>query len=320
MTSIGEYAFSYCGLAAVYITDVAAWCRINFGDVVANPLYCAKNLYVNGAKAETLEIPEGVQVISSNAFINAECIKRVALPKSVIGIAANAFSGCKNIEKVYYAGSESEWNALPISAGNDSLKNAQIYYNSTLDDYYCRIRVKVSDGGRIYVDRSTAEEGNTVTVTVAPYEGYELDAIYVDGAKIEGNTFVVTGNHEVSAVFTKLPVYGGTQDYRLEGIAVQTMAGERLQELAREKLLVSVSIRHTQGTDGAAVMLAQYDAEGRYQGLVWLTLDEMPLNMALKVTLPVDNSDGKIANLKAFVVGSILSPAPVGSAVSFGDV
>ena len=321
ITRIGYGAFDNCrSPMVVYITDVAAWCRINFDNEKANPLYYAKNLYVNGAKAETLEIPEGVQVISSNAFINAACIGRVALPKSLTGVAANAFSGCKNIERIYYAGSESEWNALPISAGNDSLKNAQIYYNSTLDDYYCRIRVKVSDGGRIYVDRSTAEEGNTVTVTAAPYEGYELDAIYVDGAKIEGNTFVVTGNHEVSAVFTKLPVYGGTQDYRLEGIAVQTMAGERLQELAREKLLVSVSIRHTQGTDGAAVMLAQYDAEGRYQGLVWLTLDEMPLNMALKVTLPVDNSDGKIANLKAFVVGSILSPAPVGSAVSFGDV
>ena len=322
VTSIGTGAFNIWSgkLTSVHITDVAAWCRINFGDVVANPLYCAKNLYVNGAKAETLEIPEGVQVISSNAFINAECIKRVALPKSLTGVAANAFSGCKNIERIYYAGSESEWNALPISAGNDYLKNAQIYYNSTLNDYYCRIRVKVSDGGRIYVDRNTAEEGDTVTVTAVPYAGYELDAIYVDGAKIEGNTFVVTGNHEVSAVFTKLPVYGGTQDYRLEGIAVQTMAGERLQELAREKLLVSVSIRHTQGTDGAAVMLAQYDAEGRYQGLVWLTLDEMPLDMALKVTLPVDNSDGKIVNLKAFAVGSILSPAPVGSAVSFGDV
>ena len=323
VTSIGEEAFKPWlrnRLTSVFITDVAAWCCIDFGDEEANPLYYAKNLYVNGTKAESLEIPEGVQVISSNAFINAECIKRVALPKSLVGIAANAFSGCRNIERVYYAGSESEWNALLISAGNDSLKNAQIYYNSTLDDYYCRIRVKVSDGGRIYVDRNTAEEGNTVTVTAAPYAGYELDAIYVDGAEIEGNTFTVTGNHEVSAAFTKLPAYGGTQDYRLEEITVQTTAGEKLQELAREKLLVSVSVRHMQGTDEATVMLAQYDAEGRYQGLVWLTLDEMPLDMALKVTLPVDNSDGKIVNLKAFVVGSILSPAPVGSAVSFGDV
>ena len=323
VTSIGEEAFKPWlrnRLTSVFITDVAAWCCIDFGDEEANPLYYAKNLYVNGTKAESLEIPEGVQVISSNAFINAECIKRVALPKSLVGIAANAFSGCRNIERVYYAGSESEWNALLISAGNDSLKNAQIYYNSTLDDYYCRIRVKVSDGGRIYVDRNTAEEGNTVTVTAAPYAGYELDAIYVDGAEIEGNTFTVTGNHEVSAAFTKLPAYGGTQDYRLEEITVQTTAGEKLQELAREKLLVSVSVRHMQGTDEATVMLAQYDAEGRYQGLVWLTLDEMPPDMALKVTLPVDNSDGKIVNLKAFVVGSILSPAPVGSAVSFGDV
>ena len=210
VTRIGSGAFLGCdSLVAVYITDVASWCRIDFDTAEANPLYCAKNLYVNGAKAETLEIPEGVQVISSNAFIGAECIKRVALPKSLTGIAANAFSGCKNIESVYYAGSESELNAISISiTGNDALKNAKVYYNTTMDDHCYSIRVKNSDGGSIRVDKDTAKKGDIITVTVVSDAGYELDAIYVDGAKIKGNTFVVTGDHEVSAAFTKKPVYG----------------------------------------------------------------------------------------------------------------
>lgn len=314
-------AFSGCKkLESVYITDVAAWCGITFASNAANPLYYAKNLYLNGAKVETLEIPEGVQVIAKNAFVNATCIQGVAIPKSLVGVAANAFTGCENIAKVYYAGSETEWKDLAISAGNDPLTSAQIFYNATADDYYCRITVKISDGGRIFVDRNMAAEGETVTITTAPYAGYELSALYVDGVAIEGNTFTVTGNHVVSALFTKLPVTGGTQDYRLEGITVQTAEGVKLQELTAGKLLVSVSVRHLQGTEGATILLAQYDAQGRYQGLLWLTLDEMPLDMALKVTLPVDNSDGKIVHLKAFVVDSLLSAVPVGSAVSFGDV
>ena len=321
VTSIGDSAFYKCNkLESVYITDMAAWCGIAFENDYANPLYYAKNLYLNGAKVETLEIPEGVQVIAKNAFVNATCIQGVAIPKSLVGVAANAFTGCSGIAKVYYAGSETEWKDLAISAGNDPLTNAQIFYNATADDYYCRITVKISDGGRIFVDRNTAAAGETVTITTAPYAGYELSALYVDGTAIEGNSFPVTGNHVVSARFTKLPVTGGTQDYRMEGITVQTAEGEKLQELTAGKLLVSVSVRHLQGTEGATILLAQYDAQGRYQGLLWLTLDEMPLDMALKVTLPVDNSDGKIVHLKAFVVDSLLSAVPVGSAVSFGDV
>lgn len=187
-------------LKSVYITDMTAWCGIAFESNYANPLYYAKNLYLNGAKVETLEIPEGVQVISSYAFVNATCIQGVAIPKSLVGVAANAFTGCSGIKKVYYAGSETEWKDLAISAGNDPLTNAQIFYNATADDYYCRITVKISDGGRIFVDRNMAAEGETVTITTAPYAGYELSALYVDGAAIEGNTFTVTGNHEVSAL------------------------------------------------------------------------------------------------------------------------
>lgn len=321
VTTIGDYAFYWCSsLKDVYITNLAAWCNIAFGNEKANPLYQAENLYLNGALVETLEIPEGVTVIQQRLFQNAACIRRVALPKGLKGVAANAFYGCTKIQEVFYAGSEAEWNALPIATGNDPLKNATIYFNSTMDDYYCRITVEVSDGGRVAVSANTAKAGDTVTVTATPYRGYVMSAIYVDEEEISGDTFTVTGNHRVSAVFTRLPAVGGNEDFRLEGITVLDGAGNPLQELPAERLLVTVAVRHLKESGGGTVMLAQYDEKGRYQGLLWLTLEEMPQDMTLKVTLPVDNTGGSIAQLKVFLVESLLSPAPVGEAISFGTI
>ena len=321
VTSIGDRAFYWCSsLTGVYISDLNAWCGINFGDEYANPLYSAKNLYLNGQLVEALEIPGSVSVIPTGLFRNATCLKRVAIPRSLAGVAANAFKNCTNITEVFYEGSESEWANLPISAGNDPLKNAQVYFGSTLENYYCRITVAVSDGGRVTVDHNTAKVGETVTVTAAPYPGYELAAICVDGAAIQGNTFTVTGNHVVSARFTRVPVVGGNEDFRLEGISVRTAAGETLQELPAESLLVTVAVKHLKETGSGTILLAQYDSLGRYRGLMWLTLDEMPQGMTLRVTLPVDNSGGEIASLKVFVVEDLTSPLPVGTPVSFGTV
>ena len=321
VTAIDINAFCRCSsLKDVSITDLAAWCSIAFGNEEANPLYEAENLYLNGELVETLEIPEGVTVIQPNVFRGATCIQRVALPKGLKGVAANAFYGCRKIQEVFYAGSEAEWNALPIATGNDPLKNATIYFNSTIDDYYCRITVVASEGGRVAVSANTVKTGDTVTVMATPYRGYVMSAIYVDGAEISGDTFTVTGNHRVSAVFTRLPIVGGNEDFRLEGITVLDGAGNPLQELPAERLLVTVTVRHLKESGSGAVMLAQYDERGRYQGLLWLTLEEMPQDMTLKVTLPVDNTGGSIAQLKAFLVESLLSPAPVGEAISFGTI
>ena len=321
VTSIGDQAFWRCrSLKDVSITDLDAWFQIEFADGFASPFYFAKNLYLNGQLVESLEIPGSVSVVPAGLFRSATCLKRVAIPRSLAGVAANAFENCTNITEVFYEGSESEWTNLPISSGNDPLKNAQVYFNSTLDDYYCRISVQVSGGGRVTVDHNTAKAGDTVTVTAAPYQGYELTAICVDGAAIQGNTFTVTGNHVVSAVFTRLPVTGGTEDFRLEGISVRTAAGETLQELPQGSLLVTVAVRHLNESGSGTILLAQYDSLGRYRGLMWLTLDEMPQGMTLRVTLPVDNSSGEIANLKVFVVEDLTSPLPLGTPVSFGQV
>ena len=95
VTSIGYLAFSGCsGLTSVNISDLSAWCRIDFGDYYATPLIYAHNLYLNGALVTDLVIPKDISEIKSDAFSGGSCITSVTIPESVTSIGSSAFSGC----------------------------------------------------------------------------------------------------------------------------------------------------------------------------------------------------------------------------------
>ena len=66
VTSIGSSAFSNCSsLDSVYISDIACYLNIDFGNEYANPMYCANRLYLDGKRIMgTLKIPDGVTKIS----------------------------------------------------------------------------------------------------------------------------------------------------------------------------------------------------------------------------------------------------------------
>ena len=103
VTSIGNDAFFNCsGLTAVHISDLAAWCGIDFGKstVYANPLYYAKNLYLNGEKLTELIIPDGIVEIKYFTFYNCTGLTSIEIPNSVTSIRDYAFSGCSGITSV----------------------------------------------------------------------------------------------------------------------------------------------------------------------------------------------------------------------------
>ena len=65
------------------------------------------------------------------------------------------------------------------------------------------------------------------------------------------------------------------------------------------------------------VLLGAYTAAGQYQGMMWVSVEDVPIGATIKVTLPVNNANGSIKNLKAFPVSSLSDLTPVGKAVSF---
>ena len=105
---IGEYAFASMDIEALYISDLAAWCGIQFGDVdchifvgrSANPGYDARRIYVADKLLTDLEIPEGVTSIGQYAFVGFDCVVSLTLPQSVTQIGNQAFYECDNLLQI----------------------------------------------------------------------------------------------------------------------------------------------------------------------------------------------------------------------------
>ena len=125
---IGEYAFSGCTLTSLtiprtvniieapnytsgnmatefaksigslHISDLAAWCRIEFSNAQASPTQFAGTFYLNKTAITDLVIPNGVTAVSSYAFYGAKMLTSVKLPDSVESIGAVVgWCTCRNV-------------------------------------------------------------------------------------------------------------------------------------------------------------------------------------------------------------------------------
>lgn len=119
LTSVGSSAFSgISNTRNVYITDIAAWCGINFGvdsmesTMGANPLedpYVengGSNLYLNNQLVTTLEVPSSVKKIGDYAFRAYKKLTSVTIPASVESISKQAFSSCEGLTSVTINGAK----------------------------------------------------------------------------------------------------------------------------------------------------------------------------------------------------------------------
>ena len=100
VTSIGYEAFDNCtGLTEVNISDLSAWCKIDF-NYSANPLYYAKKLKLNGSEIKDLVIPNDITEIKNYAFWGCSGLTSVTIPNSVTSIGSSAFEYCNELTSV----------------------------------------------------------------------------------------------------------------------------------------------------------------------------------------------------------------------------
>ena len=108
LTTVGASAFADCiGIAKVEISDLAAWCKIGFANLQANPLFYARNLYLGEELLNELVIPNGITELKDWTFNNCSSIKSVLIPNTVRTLTPTTFGDCGNITSV-------EWHAKAI--------------------------------------------------------------------------------------------------------------------------------------------------------------------------------------------------------------
>ena len=100
VTSIGSHAFFGCNaLNSVQISDLAAWCEIEFSDEYANPLHYGQHLRVGSKEINDLVIPSSVTSIARFAFAFSG-LSSVTIPSNVTTIEYKAFWNCSKLASV----------------------------------------------------------------------------------------------------------------------------------------------------------------------------------------------------------------------------
>lgn len=136
--SIGDSAFFRCesisnivlGKSVKSIGDTAFYECMNLRDIVLGEnIETIGNGTFGFSGLECINIPDNVIAVDEWAFEWCENLKEVRIGRGVKEISSNAFMGCYNLENVYYAGSEEEWNEIYIDDGNWDLLEANIYFN-----------------------------------------------------------------------------------------------------------------------------------------------------------------------------------------------
>ena len=98
LKSIGAYAFEECkSLERVEISDLTAWCGIEFSDNMSNPLNYGASLYLNDTQITELNIPSNVFEIKNYAFYGCASITSVTIPSRVSAIGESAFAKCASL-------------------------------------------------------------------------------------------------------------------------------------------------------------------------------------------------------------------------------
>ncbi len=111
LTSIGLYAFGAntsssdpAPIDKVYISDLSAWCNIDFYSYESNPLYNSYGkLYINGTLATNITIPNGVSTVKSYTFVHCSSIISVTTSATVTSIGERAFYYCSSLTSVTFS-------------------------------------------------------------------------------------------------------------------------------------------------------------------------------------------------------------------------
>ena len=86
--------------------------------------------FFGAAALKTIDIPEGLTLIEENAFSSCEAMQSVVLPSTLATIEDSAFLDNSSLKAVFFKGTEEQFDKIEISANNNELLSASIFFYS----------------------------------------------------------------------------------------------------------------------------------------------------------------------------------------------
>ena len=167
ITRIGYNAFMSCSnLQFVKIKSIESWCKISFSSQTSNPVFYAKQLYLNEEKVTDLIIPSSITTIKTYAFVRCNSLKSITTPDSVTSIGSNAFYDCSSLTSVTFGSGITSIGGYVFSGCSSCLlfdfrKATQV---PTLANVNAFTGTKISSGdGYIYVPAAFVDSYKSAT-------------------------------------------------------------------------------------------------------------------------------------------------------------
>lgn len=128
LTSVESPFYSGNVLEKVYYDGTPAqWASLSgAGDIMTEGVV----LYINNIELTGILDLTGVETINSYAFWNQNKITAVIVSQELTAVNNGAFSGCSALERIYFTGSEEEWQDGYVGSGNKYYSAAERYYFS----------------------------------------------------------------------------------------------------------------------------------------------------------------------------------------------
>ena len=295
VTEIGESAFgSLTRLTKVELPDSlirigadAFWyctnlTKIAFPDSVN---HIEDRVFCSCSNLLSFTISDNVVSIGESAFQYCEHLTKIVIPESVENIADNAFDSCYRLKSVTILGE------CPVIRAN------------TFQECAALTEVTIPDSVLIIEDN-------------AFHDCDALNDVYYAGTEDMWKEISVdAGNQPLAAATIHCDTSPGSA-YRIDALTVSDSDGKPLSAIPNGSFLATVSVTNRASGTSPLVFLAAYSDSGKFQDFMYVTVKE-PIGGTVEITLPIDNSAGNIAELKAFAVSSFSDLAPLGASVSF---
>ena len=182
-------------LESVYISDVSAWCGIDFyGSMYSNPLSKATKLYVNDVLTTKLVIPEGTAIIKENAFSGFVGLVSITIPADTD--VQYAFMDCYKLVEVY---GHSGYRLGPIV-------NGHVYYyaKDIYDDIEIQSKISVTEDGFIFYQATNQR------YELLGYIGDEKELVLPD--KYDDKYYDIASYAFIKSALTSVTILDGVQN------------------------------------------------------------------------------------------------------------